>query len=243
MNQAVLAVVIVVVLLAIGLSVSLLSQRKLAQFEQACRERGWQVERGGGRAFDQRISGTTGGINWQYEFYSYQSGTTSSASRSSTRFGRWHTDAASLPGQVVLIIPSSGRAGQLDQTIQAMDKLGGLGRTLIEMFVTKGLKGDPSDVDLFMRLQHVQAGSEALRQKFTVLATGEDAAAKLLSQGEAALIEYVMNPTLKGVQRQVSVLLWGHGLTLPVERLITDINVMDAMVNLGAALANSAKGW
>jgi hypothetical protein len=245
MIQNVLIVVVIVLILGVVVVGNLVGQRRVAQFEQACRDRGWQVERGTGRAFDQQISGTTSGIDWQYEYYRYQRGssTGSATSTSETRFGRWQCTSPALPGQVVLILPAGGQSGQFGTMLKSMDSFGGIGRMMLELFVVKGLRGEPSDVDLFMHLKEAQAGSEPFRAQYTVMSTDAEAAAKLLRHGEMALMDYGMNPALKPAQRRTGVLLWSKGLMLPVERLITDIALMDALVTLGAALANSVKGW
>jgi len=218
-------------------------RRRIAQFEQACRDRGWVVTRGDRPGFSHTISGSTGGVGWRYDFFNYSRGSTRRGNRSQTQSARLLVDSVNLPGEIVMVMPRNAQASQLGQTIQAMNQFGGLGRKLIELLVVEGLNGDMADVDNFLRLQPAMSGSEALREKYSVLATREDTAAQVLERCERPLLEFVSDPALSTEHRAASMLLWSKGLTLPIERQISDVTKLEGMANLAAKLANSIKGW
>lgn len=237
----VIGFIAVVVVLSVVLSVQ--SSRKIAQFEQSCRDRGWEVTRGEGPGFGQQISGSTSGVGWHYEFARYTRGATNRGNRTAAQSAQLRVDSVNLPDDIVLLMPRNAQASQLGQTIQAMNQFGGLGHTLIELLVVQGLHGDQADVDRFLKLQPAQSGSDALRAQFSVLATSEDAAARVLGRSEPALLNFAGDPSLKTAQHAATVLLWSKGLTLPIERQITDVVQLEGLVNLVVALANSVKGW
>lgn len=228
---------------AVVVAVVMMGRRKVAQFEQDCRDRGWTVERQG-PGFYQRISGSTGGISWVYlyEQRNYNSAT-SSSSGSGMRLGRISTESASLPGEVVLVLPHLARSGQVGVIFQSLDKLGGIGRTVLQLFVTRVLEGDDSDVATFSRIQDVQAGSDGFRQVYSVLATSQDAADKVLRRGESALMAAAGDPLMADWNKHMVCLFWRKGIVLPAEKQIDSAARLEALATLLSGLADSLKGW
>jgi len=239
MNPTVI-VVLSILALSVVLSVvwAAVGARRVTAFEQACRERGWTVERVG-QGFGQRISGSTAGISWRYDYLqdSYR------AARRDTdevHTGLLSVESAALPGEVVLILPRWGRPGQVAGVFNSIGKLGLVGRMVLETFVTRVLGGESSDLEMFTKLAPVQAGSEAVRQSYVVLATGEEVAERVLRRGESALVAFAANPASQ--RGRVPILLWRKGLALPVERHLNRIERLEALVNLITGLANAVKG-
>jgi hypothetical protein len=235
-------VITVVGLIIVGVIVLVVAaQRKLAAFEKACADRGWLVERNFARGFSIRVSGSTGGVNWVYTFV--RMGRSGDSSTNRAQYGRVVVAAAALPDAAVVIVPQAQRSTQMGSMFTSFAKLGDFGRMIVELFVVNALGGDSSDVDTMMALRPVESGSDALRQQFLVLATGEEAAAQVLRRSEGALLDFASNQSIPAHRRQVTVLAWSKGLTLAVAESITDIDYLDALANLAAALANSARGW
>lgn len=233
---------IVVVILALGAAVSVFHTQRVVRFEQACRDRGWLVEHKGGPGDKRQISGSTGGTGWKYEFPLSSPNPDDSDDFTEAQAAWLHVDCLSLPADIVLLMPRKTRAGQLGSAIQAMSWFGEIGHRLIELLVVQSLHGDRPDVELFMGLQPVQSGSDALREQFSVLATSENAAAKILGRRETALLQFAADPALRVAQRSATILLWSRGLVLPIERQITDVTQLEELVTLTIRLGGSFNG-
>src|SRR5262249_12083821 len=157
-----------------------------------------------------------------------------------------------LPGDAVLLIPQASRSSEMSAIFTSYEKLGGFGRTVMELFVTNVLGGAAADADSLMAMRPVESGGDALRPKYTILATSEEIAAKVLGRGESALLDFAANPggtatpatpMAAARARQVSVLWWSRGLTLTVPEALTSISWLDTLTNLAASLSNAASGW
>lgn len=223
-----------------------------ARLEQQSMERGWRYQgfRDGSTTVHS-FSGETGGVSWQIESY-YRQSSNSSGSSGSMRYTRWWTEAAALSGEVVLLLPNS--VGSAFQALGSRDALktlpgglGGLANSLIEMavrhLVTDVLHAAPEDARAFDTVRQVQAGSEALRQHYAVLATGEMTANRFLDEdAERMLLELAPAPGVSTQKlRTMAVVYWHKGIQLIVERQIVEIDKLEQIVRLGLALVSGQK--
>ena len=236
-STAIIVVALFAAMCAFAAVAAVLGARRVAAFEAACRARGWQVGPSG-HGPGQRISGSTGGVSWTYTYV-----------QDVDRAARWRTDevhtgllvveSATLPGEVVLILPRRGRPGQIGGVFRSLGRLNRIGRLVFETFITRVLGGDASDVEQFDALTPAPAGGEAFRQAFTVLATSEQTAGQVVRRGEAALVAFAADPLSR--HGRVPILLWRKGLVLPVERHLNRVERLEALVNLVAALASAVQ--
>lgn len=249
--------IVLIIVLAVGASV--LGARRFAKastrLEQQSMERGWQYHgyREGSMS-SHNISGKTNSIAWQIESR-YQSNPSRGRnnSGSTVRYTRWWTEAAALSGEVVLLIPKgAGGAFQAISSANAMKSAPGMlaemASSLIQMamrhLVTEVLRAAPEDARAFENLQQVQAGSDALRQHYAVLATHEKTASRFLDEdAERLLIE--LAPTATGFSgqrlRTMAVVYWHKGIQFIVDGQIVEIDKLEQLVQLGLALVSGQK--
>jgi hypothetical protein len=252
-------IILMIVLVVVG---NMFSARRFAEtsarLEQQSLERGWQYRSyREGSTTSHNFSGKTGDVSWQIESY-YHNSSSSRGSSSSASYTRWWTDAPALSGEAVLLIPNMGNAFQAFGSRGAMPGGGmaaggvsggiaGLAGSLIQMFmrffVTSVLRAAPEDARVFDTIQQVQAGSDALRQRYTVLATSEKTAGRFLDEdAERMLLELVpeqWSDTQK--PRVAAVVYWHKGIQLIAQDQIVEMGKLEQLVRLGLALVSGQK--
>jgi len=241
---------VLIVVLIVGSN--LLRARRFAEasarLEQQTMERGWEYRsyREGGTE-SHSFRGETNGVSWQIESYYRRTSSSSRRSSSSTvENTRWWTESVSLSDDVVLLIPSMGKTFQSFGAAGAMipGQLQGLAGSLIQMFlrffVTEVLRAAPDDARVFDGIQQVQAGSDALRQRYTILATSEMIADRFLDEdAEQMLLELASEQWSSAHNLQVmAIVYWHRGIQLITANQITDIERLDQIVQLGLALVS-----
>jgi hypothetical protein len=244
--------ILLIVTLAVGINI--LSARRFAEasarLEQQSMERGWQYHsfREGSTA-THNISGKTDHVSWQIESHKHTS--TSGRSSNTVRYTRWWTEDVSLSGEVVLILPKEmGSAFQAFNQAKAPGSapggLAGLASSFIQMvlrhLVTEILNAAPDDAAVFENIQLVQAGSESLRQHYTILATSELTASRFLDEdAERMLLSLVATPGSAQQMRTMAVVYWHRGIQFIVSQQIDDIDKLEQLVRLGVALVSGQK--
>lgn len=224
-----------------------------ARLEQQALERGWQYHgyREGGRT-SHNFSGKTDNVSWQIESYYYHR-SSSRGTSSSASYTRWWTEAAALSGEIVLLVPNMGNVFQALGPGGVMPAGGlaggiaGLASSLIEMalrhFVTDVLHAAPEDARALENARPVEAGSAALRKRYTVLATSEMTASRFLDDdAERMLLELVPEKWSDTHKPRVgAVLYWHKGIQLIAQDQITEIGMLEQLVQLGLALVSGQK--
>ena len=231
-----------VALIVISLLAAMAGGRRSAGFEAACRERGWQVEPGS-QGPGRRISGSAGGVSWSYEVQHTDGGSAQRGSGGRVRATRLVVESAALAEEAVLVVPYLEGADREGSLLVSNTRLSNVGRRLIAGFVG-ALGGSPSDAAPLERLTTAQAGSPALRERFNVLATSDDPAARLLRSGEPALLDFAADraPGAREARRRLLVILWWRGgLAVILKRRLTSVDQLDALVALIAGLASGLK--
>ncbi len=113
----------------------------------------------------------------------------------------------------------------------------------LRYFVESVLHAAPDDASVFENVQQVQAGSDALRQRYTVLATSETTASRFLDDdAERMLLELVpekWSDTQK--LRVMAVVYWHRGIQFIAEGQIVEIDKLEQLIRLGLALVSGQK--
>jgi hypothetical protein len=244
----------VIFFVALIVGIQVLSTRsfakKTARLEQQALERGWRYQGlRQGSTESHNFSGETNHVPWQIESYYYHS--SNNRSSSSARYTRWWTETVSLSGEVVLLIPNVGNTFQAFSSMSAGGAVSGVIKGLVgdlvqmflNYFVTNVLHAAPEDARAFEGAQQVQAGSEALRQHYTVVATNALTASRFLDEdAEQMLLELVSAKWNDGQKLQVmAVVYWQKGIQLVAEGQIVDIDKLEQIVRLGLALVSGQK--
>lgn len=229
MNQVLLNVLVAVSVAAlIGgvLAAYYIRQARLsAQLEQEALARGWRYERiNQDRLSGHRLGSAPGDITWTLEATAHSSGASTSPGLSNvTRRTRWWSQAATLPGRLVLIGP---RASVPAESMPGI--LSGLGNTVIQMAL-RVMIGD--EADQLVGLEPAQVGTEVFRQRYMVYAHHPDEARALLDAGvESALINWP-----SGQQVVIKLGQGGLEVSLPGEQA-SDMARIESLVNLGTRL-------
>jgi hypothetical protein len=113
----------------------------------------------------------------------------------------------------------------------------------LRLLVTGFLHATPEDAKAFEDAQPVQVGSDLLRQHYTVMATSEMAAARLLDEdAERTLVEMAAGQRSNRQKLQiVAVVYWSKGIQIAVNGQITEIEKLEYLVRLGLALASGQR--
>lgn len=222
-----------------------------ARLEQQALERGWEYQ--GSRKDITTIhsfSGRASDVPWQIESYYCES--RSRIKFSLERYTRWSTEAAALSGEVVLLVPFTGKTYQAFGP--GIGVWGGVARLnssmfqeILHNFVTSVLHAAPEDAGTFDNAQLVQAGSEELQQHYTIVATSQKTAGRLLDEAaERVLLDLAPKKQRDGQKlRAIAVVYWHKGIQLIIDEQITDIGRLEQLVQCGLALASGQKssGW
>jgi hypothetical protein len=147
---------------------------------------------------------------------------------------------------MVLLIPMTGKVFQPFGAAGAMmpgemqGSTGSLIQMFLRFFVTKVLRAAPDDARVFDDIQQVQAGSNALRQSYAVLATSAMVADRFLDEdAEQMLMELASEKWSSAHNLQImAIVYWHRGIQLITATQITDIDRLDLMVQLELALVS-----
>lgn len=191
----------------------------------AALERGWHYEKAPARDIVYRLHGTSSdGVAWHLESFRSQSSSSSSSGSAGGGSTRWWTDAVSLPDNMVLVGPRL-------LTLPASLNLGGfLAQALLQFALGP-------DAARFAHVQDVPIDNETLRQHYTILSDNEKNAQEFVEATEAALMDWAMDQSLK--KQVLMVLYWHQGLQIKLQSQITDVRVLDRLVQFGETLATS----
>ena len=110
-------------------------------------------------------------------------------------------------------------------------------------FVTNILRAAPEDARVFDAVQPVQAGSETLRQLYTVVATSQMTASNFLDDdAERMLLELAPEKWSDTRSlRVMAVVYWHKGIQLVTQEQILDIGKLEQLIQLGLALVSGQK--
>ncbi|MBN1313312.1 MAG: hypothetical protein JXB30_18040 [Anaerolineae bacterium] len=245
----------IVLFLVLVIGSNLLGARRFAErtarLEQQTLERGWEYLgfREGG-VESHTFNGETDGVSWQLESYYRRSSSSSSrGSGSSTQYTRWWTESVKLSDDVVLLLPSMGKTFQAFGAAGAMvpGELKGFAGSLIQMFlrffVTNVLRAAPDDARVFDNIRQIQAGSDALRQRYTILATSDMVADRFLDEDAEQMLLELAPEKWSDAQslRVMAIVYWHRGIQLVIEDQIVDIDKLEQIVRLGVALVSGQK--
>ncbi|MBN1430662.1 MAG: hypothetical protein JXB07_19990 [Anaerolineae bacterium] len=218
----------------------------LVRLDQLAMERGWHYR--GSRLDDTErhtFTGETNGVSWQIESLRRSS---SGESNSPMGHTRWWTEAVSLSDEAVLLLPNMGSVFQSLGTGGApsgsiAEKFGGLIHIVLRRFATDILNASPDDASVLESIRPVQEGSEALRDRYTILATGTMAAGRFLdADAEQMLLELAPKSQRSGQgMRAMMVIFWHKGIQVIVEGQIVDVDRLEQLIRLGLALASGQK--
>ncbi len=160
------------------------------------------------------FSGNSGGVGWVLHGDRGSGGT------------HWHTSDAHLPAGMLVVLP------HLPDWLSGMVTSGDvLGQALHHVSPTAPFQA----VDASLML--VDAGSDLLREHYTILSTSEATAAQVLAASEAALLNQALAvpPTLPAAA--LVVLFSANGVEVHHQQTLNDPAALDALVQLGSALA------
>ena len=200
------------------------------QLEQEASSRGWRVQSSGGSGTQTRvIEGDTDGITWKIESIDEPA--------SGTRYGRgyrsggkshtlWRTQSASLQGEMILLFGDYVRRTRKD-----------IAKRMLPGIVEPALDSDKSAMEMFKQTHMVESGSDALRKRFTLMASNDSGLERFMSAGaEMALLSWPGKAQLNVAA------LYPKGLTIMLSGTPGDAAQVAALVDLGVALAKAAGG-
>lgn len=246
-----LFIIIFVAVIAFFILMTILERRRFAErsarLEQQSMERGWQFSSSrDGNTTSYNFSGKADDVSWHLESY-YHHSSSRRGSSSSVRYTRWWTESPALSGEAVLVAPKGASIFQAVGSASALRSapgvLASLASSMIQMalrlMVTEVLHAAPEDAQVFETIQQVQAGSEALRQQYMVLATSEMTAHRFLDEDAERMLLELVTPESSGQQlRIMGVVYWPRGIQFIAEGQIVEIDRLEQLVRLGMALVS-----
>lgn len=199
MNDILLSIPVILVVGLIILGIFIITGRKKRQREEAFKQlaisSGWHYE-----AINQvqKKGFILGGEGWRLESIAESTDQSGEAGSSAWSYmNKWHTDRVNLPAGLVMIGPKTPNV-QLGQ-------MGGLGNLVVQQALRLMLGADAQQA---AQLAEVFVGRTSFRDRYSVWATSEAAAEKVLTfELENALLNWQYNefPVLKVNQHGVEI--------------------------------------